>query len=72
LAVLEQEQDLSYTWRFEDSRCFEAKNGLKGIKGSRWKKIKQEAKVVKTGHPVFQIRVSGFSITDRVWVVFKI
>jgi hypothetical protein len=37
--------------------------GLKGIKGSRWTKIKQEIKVTKMDHPVCQTGLSGFPRT---------
>jgi hypothetical protein len=40
-------------------------NELKGIKGPREKKIKQEVEVAKTG-------LSDFFRTDRVWLGFEI
>jgi hypothetical protein len=48
------------------------KRGLEGIKGLRWKKIKQEDEVVKIGLTSFGYRSILFSRTDRVQVGFEI
>jgi hypothetical protein len=54
------EQDMSYTRRFEDPRCFDAWKMTK-IKEPRWKKSKPESKVAKTGLSGFRYRNIRFS-----------
>jgi hypothetical protein len=68
--VSEHEEGRSQIEGFKDPRCFEAGTGLKGIKGPRCTKIKQEAEVTKTGPSGLPNCTIRFSRLDRVRVGF--